>query len=262
MTRLKLLLPAGLLVVATFAIPATSVDDARVVAGPTASRIDEYLSRAKQFGFSGTVLVADSSRVLLNMGYGWANEALRVPNTAGTILDIGSITKTFTTNAILKLASEGLLGVHDSLRRFFPDAPSDKRNITLHHLMTHTSGIEDPPIGDYDPVTLDSLRKVVFAGPLLSPPGTGYNYSNAGITLLAMVIARVTGMDFETFLRERLLLPRLGSIRLPANASLWIARRRVRRAAGASVSTAKGWSRGKKPDRQDQRDRHGRRHGR
>jgi len=160
-----------------------------------------------RFGFSGTVLVADSTRILLNQGYGWADEALRVPNTAGTIFDIGSITKTFTTNAILKLASEGLLGVQDSLGRFFPDVPPDKRSITLHHLMTHTSGIEDPPIGDYDPVTLDSLRKVVFASTLLSPPGTSYNYSNAGVTLLAMVIARVTGMEYETFLRERLLLP-------------------------------------------------------
>jgi CubicO group peptidase (beta-lactamase class C family) len=206
-TRLELLVAAGLLVVATFVIRVTTVAHARIVDGPAAARIDTYLSRAARFGFSGTVLVADSSRVLLNQGYGWANEALRVPNTAGTIFDIGSITKTFTTNATLKLATEGLLGVHDSLRRFFPDAPPDKQNITLHHLMSHTSGIEDPPIGDYDPVTLDSLRKVVFASPLLSPPGTGYNYSNAGITLLAMVIARVTGMDFETFLRERLLLP-------------------------------------------------------
>ena len=207
MTRLRLLLAAGLLVAVAFVIRATAADDARVVAGPAAARIDAYLSRAARFGFSGAVLVADSSRVLLNQGYGWANEALRVPNTAGTIFDIGSITKTFTTNAVLKLASEGLLGVHDSLRRFFSDAPPDKRNITLHQLMTHTSGIEDPPIGDYDPVTLDSLRKVVFASPLLSPPGTRYSYSNAGITLLAMVIARVTGMEFETFLRERLLLP-------------------------------------------------------
>jgi CubicO group peptidase (beta-lactamase class C family) len=206
-TRLELLIAAGLLVVATFVIRATTVAHARVADGPAAARIDTYLSRAARFGFSGTVLVADSSRVLLNQGYGWANEALRVPNRAGTIFDIGSITKTFTTNAILKLASEGLLGVHDSLRRFFPDAPPDKQNITLHHLMSHISGIEDPPIDDYDPVTLDSLRKVVFASPLLSPPGTGYNYSNAGITLLAMVIPRVTGMDFETFLRERLLLP-------------------------------------------------------
>ena len=207
MTRLELLIAAGLLVVATFVIRATTVAHARIVDDPAAARIDTYLSRAARFGFSGTVLVADSSRVLLNQGYGWANEALRVPNTAGTIFDIGSITKTFTTNAILKLASEGLLGVHDSLRRFFSDAPPDKRNITLHQLMTHTSGIEDPPIGDYDPVSLDSLRKVVFAGPLLSPPGTAYNYSNAGITLLAMVIAQVTERDFETFLRERLLLP-------------------------------------------------------
>jgi CubicO group peptidase (beta-lactamase class C family) len=203
-TRLELLLAAGLLVGAPFVTPATGVDEARV---PAAARIDAYLSRAARFGFSGTVLVADSSRVLLNQGYGWANETLRIPNTPGTIFDIGSITKTFTTNAILQLASEGRLGVHDSLRRFFPDAPPDKQDITLHQLMTHTSGIEDPPIGDYDPVTLDSLRKVVFARPLLSRPGTGYNYSNAGITLLAMVIARVTAMDFETFLRERLLLP-------------------------------------------------------
>jgi CubicO group peptidase (beta-lactamase class C family) len=203
-TRLELLLAAGLLVGAPFVTPATGVDEARV---PAAARIDAYLSRAARFGFSGTVLVADSSRVLLNQGYGWANETLRIPNTPGTIFDIGSITKTFTTNAILQLASEGRLGVHDSLRRFFSDAPPDKQDITLHQLMTHTSGIEDPPIGDYDPVTLDSLRKVVFARPLLSRPGTGYNYSNAGITLLAMVIARVTAMDFETFLRERLLLP-------------------------------------------------------
>ncbi len=170
-------------------------------------RIGEYLARAVPFGFSGSVLVADSSRVLLSQGYGWANEALRIPNTAETIFDIGSITKPFTTNAILVLVHEGVLGVHDSLHRFFPDAPPDKRDITLHQLMSHTSGIVDPPIGDYDPVTLDSLRKVVFTSPLGSRPGARYSYSNAGITLLAMVVTRVTGKDFESFLRQRLLLP-------------------------------------------------------
>jgi CubicO group peptidase (beta-lactamase class C family) len=206
-TPSDLLLAAGLLVAGSVAFGGIAVDDAQVVTGPAAERIDAYLSRAARFGFSGTVLVADSSRVLLNKGYGWADEARRIPNRAGTIFDIGSITKTFTTNAILQLASEGRLGVHDSLGRFFPDAPPDKRDITLHDLMTHTSGIEDPPIGDYDPVTLDSLRKAVFASPLLSPPGTSYSYSNSGITLLAMIIERVTGADYERFLRERLLLP-------------------------------------------------------
>jgi CubicO group peptidase (beta-lactamase class C family) len=181
--------------------------DSTVIQGAAGARIDDYLTRAAAFGFSGAVLVADSTKVLLAKGYGFADEVKGRVNDTRTVFDIGSITKPFTTTAILTLAAEGRLSVHDSLHRFFPNVPPDKRGITLHHLMTHTSGLADPPIGDYAPVSTDSLVRAVFAGRLAAPIGTRYIYSNHGVSLLALVVGMVTGRGYEEFLRERLLKP-------------------------------------------------------
>ena len=178
-----------------------------VVRGEAGRRIDQYLTHSEAFGFSGAVLVADSTGIVLRKGYGFADVARGKVITPDMLFDMGSMVKHFTAAAILLLESEGRLRVTDSLRRFFPEAPPDKASITLHQVLTHTAGIIGNVGRDYAHISRDSALKVIWAAPLLSPPGQSFNYSNAGYSLLAALIEKVSGKPYEQFLKERVLLP-------------------------------------------------------
>jgi CubicO group peptidase (beta-lactamase class C family) len=169
--------------------------------------MDEYLTRATAFGFTGTVLVGVGNTPILHKGYGFAVLASKQPNTTRTIYDIGSITKPLTAMGVLLLESKGTLSVDDSISRFFSGIPTDKQNIQIKHLLTHTSGIVDPPLGDYDPITRDELVKLLLAAPLGADIGTTYQYSNTGFSMLAAIIEKTTGHTYETYMREHLFLP-------------------------------------------------------
>jgi CubicO group peptidase (beta-lactamase class C family) len=181
--------------------------DTTIVRGALGARLDEYLARATAFGFSGTVLVADSSRTLLHKGYGLADARTGAPNTTRTVYDMGSMTKQFTAAAILLLEAEGRLATSDTLGHRLPAVPPDKTGVTLHQVMTHTAGLVDLTGDDYDVVPRDSAVRDILREPLRARPGERFLYSNGGFTLLAAIIERVTGQPYERFLRERLLLP-------------------------------------------------------
>lgn len=166
-----------------------------------------YLRRLEKLGFAGAVLVARGDVPLFAEGFGLADREHGVRWTPGTISDVGSITKQFTGAAVLKLEEAGKLDVGDPITRYFQGVPSDKAGITLHQLLTHSSGLSDPDIGDFDPVPLDEYVKQTFARPLLFPPGKGYSYSNANFSLLGAILEKLSGASYETFLRERLFLP-------------------------------------------------------
>ena len=171
------------------------------------SRIDQYLTRTVPFGFSGTVLVADHGRVILKKGYGLADRARGIRNRADTIFDIGSITKAMTATAIMMLVEEHRIAVDDPLTKYFDDVPADKQSITLAQLLTHTAGIVDLTGGDYDPVSREQLVHDALHAPLVSKPGVEWHYSNAGYSLLAAIIEKVSGHAYETFMRERVFKP-------------------------------------------------------
>jgi CubicO group peptidase (beta-lactamase class C family) len=118
------------------------------VKGEVAATIDKRLSQFARRDFSGVVLVAQNGVVIFAKGYGFADRARKVPYTTDTVFDIGSITKPFTASAILRLEMDGKLKVTDPITNFFRDVPDDKKEITLHHLQTHTAGFKDS-LGDY-----------------------------------------------------------------------------------------------------------------
>lgn len=166
-----------------------------------------YLRRLEKLGFAGVVLVAKGETPLFAEGFGLADREHGVGWTPGTISDIGSITKQFTGAAILKFEEDGKLSVDDTISRYFQGVPADKAGITLHQLLTHSSGLADPDIDDFDPVPLAEYLKQVFAQPLLFAPGKGYTYSNANFSLLGAILEKLSGKSYETVLRERLFLP-------------------------------------------------------
>jgi CubicO group peptidase (beta-lactamase class C family) len=172
------------------------------------ARVNQYLSRIADRGYAGGVLVRRSGRTLLARSYGLANREAGIRADANTVYNIGSITKQFTAAAILRLEELGKLRTTDSIARFFPKAPADKRAITLHQLLTHTAGFEsDYSPGDYEPNTRDEYVGRMFAKPLRTPPGAAHHYANSGYSMLAAIVEIVTGKDYESALRELVLLP-------------------------------------------------------
>src|SRR5688572_19894399 len=137
------------------------------------------MSRLEAYGFSGSLLVAKGGEVILDRGYGFADAQRKTPFTAETAFDIGSITKQFTAAAILKLEMQGKLGVSDPISKWLEGVPEDKKGITLHHLLTHSAGLEDVFGGDYDEMPRDRLAKAALGSKLLWAPSTRYQYSNA-----------------------------------------------------------------------------------
>jgi CubicO group peptidase (beta-lactamase class C family) len=172
-----------------------------------ANKIDEYLTAITPFGFAGAILVAKSGEILINEGYGLAIRDRGIPNTPETIFCVGSITKQFTAAGILKLEMMGKLNSGDTLGRFFNDAPPDKQKITLHQLMTRTSGIGGDVGGDYEIAERDETVKKILAQPLRSEPGKEFFYSNAGYSVLTAVIEKAGGLKYEEFLSENLFKP-------------------------------------------------------
>lgn len=140
-------------------------------------------------------------------GYGMADRRRDIPCRPDTIFDIGSITKQFTATAILRLEMAGKLSTNDTLGKHFPDIPSDKASITLHQLLTHTSGFDQAYGKDTNYAPRDLVLKVFFNMPLLSVPGEKFHYSNPGYSILAAVVENVSGMKYEDYLGEELFRP-------------------------------------------------------
>lgn len=190
-------------------IPNTMVEanaSSSEVKGDLGKRLDSHLTRLAAFGFSGAALVAKDGRIVLHKSYGLSDRARRVAITSETVFDIASITKQFTAAAILKLEMAGRLKPSDPISKFFSNVPEDKSAITLHQLLTHTSGLRAVLDGN-EAVSRDQFIEGMLKTKLNSKPGERYAYSNAGYTLLAAVIEKVSGQSYETFLTQQLFEP-------------------------------------------------------
>lgn len=184
----------------------SSVAFASPAAGKVASEIDDFFSRSATFGFSGSVLVAIHGEVVLSKGYGWADRAKQIPATPQTAFAVASITKTFTAAAIMKLEQAGKLKTSDTIGKFFPSAPPDKAGITIHQLLSHTSGLDDTYAGA-GILDRDAAVEKILSQKLIAAPGEKFNYTNDGYNLLAAIIEVVSGKSYPAFVREQLLKP-------------------------------------------------------
>lgn len=176
-------------------------------ASEPASPIETWSSARESSDFSGAVLIIKGDNVLFDKGFGLADKENSKPFTADTVIDVLSLTKQFTAAAILKLEEQGELSVDDTLDRFFGQVPEDKKHITLHHLLTHTSGLKGNYKWDYRTVTRNELEKNALTSKLRSNPGEEYRYSNLGYSLLGIIIEKVSGKDYERFLHEYMFKP-------------------------------------------------------
>jgi CubicO group peptidase (beta-lactamase class C family) len=200
----KILVLLGFLVLAQIGL-ALGVDE--VVNGNLGQKIDRYMQKAEANGYAGSVLVARGDNIILAKGYGLADRENKVKQAAETIFSIGSISKQFTGAAILKLEMMGKLSVNDPISKYFGEVPADKREITLHHLLTHTAGFEGALGDDYDPIGREDYVKLALGSKLLFKPAERYEYSNVGFSLLGIIVELVSGQNYEDFLYEALFKP-------------------------------------------------------
>jgi CubicO group peptidase (beta-lactamase class C family) len=178
-------------------------------------KIDEYLELyTKLWAFSGSIAAVKDGKILFKKAYGYANIEHKVENTTETKYKIWSITKQFTAAAILILEERGLLRVEDSLKKYFPDLVELNPQITIHHLLTHTSGIfnysnlpNSHKVFQRMHHEKENLIKMFASKPLDFEPGTQWNYSNTGYYLLGILIEKLTGKTYSEFLTENIFLP-------------------------------------------------------
>lgn len=179
-----------------------------------ATRMDEVVNAlAGNNKFMGTVLVARGGEVIFSRGYGFANLEWEIPNTPDTKFRLGSISKQFTAACILVLEERGKLKVTDPVKKYLGDAPPAWDNITIHHVLTHTSGIPSfTSFPDYatlkrQPTTLEKSYRVFRDKPLEFEPGTQWKYSNSGYLLLSLLVERISGKKYDEFLKQNVLAP-------------------------------------------------------
>jgi CubicO group peptidase (beta-lactamase class C family) len=158
-----------------------------------------------------SLAVVQAGKVVKIGAYGQANVELGVPVKPATVFQIQSVTKTFTSTAILLLAEEGKLKLDDPVGTHLAGTPDSWKAITIRNLLSHTSGIKDfinEPTAD---IRLDASEQDVFDAavkrPLNFQPGDEYRYSNTNYHLLAMIIRKLTGKHYGEFLKERIFAP-------------------------------------------------------
>ena len=181
-----------------------------------ASRIDALLTKVMENGqFNGSALVAENGEIILKKGYGYANMDWKIPNTPDTKFRIGSITKQFVAMQIMQLVEEGKVNLEGKLTDYIPEYRKDTgQKITIHHLLTHTSGIPTyTGLAGFwsdstrNPYEIDYMIQKFHSGDLEFEPGTDYRYNNTGYFLLAVIIERITGKSFAENLNERIIVP-------------------------------------------------------
>jgi CubicO group peptidase (beta-lactamase class C family) len=177
-------------------------------------RVDEYMQAEMRVnGFSGTILLARKGTPIVAKGYGLANAEWDIPNTPRTKFRLGSITKQFTSMAVMQLQQQGRLKVQDPICQYLAPCPDAWKAITIHHLLTHTSGIPsytNPPSYPATmmvPKTVDQMVAGFRDLPLEFEPGSQFKYDNSGYFLLGVLVEKVTGQTYERVLRDQIFTP-------------------------------------------------------
>jgi CubicO group peptidase (beta-lactamase class C family) len=177
--------------------------------------LDQLIARlAAEDKFSGTVLLAHRGRPVLVRSYGLANKDRTVPNGPGTVFNLASITKSFTAVAVAQLVQQGRIHFHGTVGSYLDGFPAEIADgVTVHHLLTHTSGVGRPAISTGKPEGLEwqSFDEVMDgtlaivkrqSPPLRFTPGERFEYSNDAFFVIGAIVARVSGQSYFDYVRR------------------------------------------------------------
>lgn len=179
-------------------------------------QVDEIFARWDSKDSPGAaVAVVQNGAIIYKKGYGMAHLEYDIPNSPSTVFHIASVSKQFTAFSILLLEKAGKLSLDDDVRKYIPEVPDFGKTITLRHLATHTSGLRDQwnllAMAGWrldDVITKEHVLKIVSKQKELNfNPGEEFVYCNTGFTLLAEVVARVSGQSFAEFTQANIFNP-------------------------------------------------------
>jgi len=181
----------------------------------TAEQLDAYYTRRHNLdGFNGCVMVAKDGKPLYSGAFGYANMAEKDTLSTQTSFQLASVTKTFTSSAVLRLVEEGLLSVDDSLQKFFPGFPYP--GITVKLLLSHRSGLPEYIYWDQHFIG-DTVQYLTNQGmldllitkkpPVKTKPDRLFNYCNTNYALLALVIEKVSGVSYKQYMQDSIFNP-------------------------------------------------------
>jgi D-alanyl-D-alanine carboxypeptidase len=173
------------------------------------------VTRSVVFDFTSAVLIAQHGEIIFEQSYGWANRSYDVPNQVDTKFNLGSMNKMFTAVAIMQLVQQGKLAADDKIIQHIPDYPNQQvaNKVTIHHLLTHTSGLGDFFTHEFFETSRDQIRTLtdylaLFVDrPLQFEPGARLSYSNVGYIVLGLIIEQVTGQSYFDYVRENIFEP-------------------------------------------------------
>ncbi|MEZ4899374.1 MAG: serine hydrolase [Saprospiraceae bacterium] len=175
-----------------------------------AGRIDSLIRADFDQPTGITVMVTQHGQTRFDGAYGWANVEQKVPMHTDDVFRLGSVTKQFTSSAILRLAEQGKLNIQDDIHKYFPGYPTEGHTITIEHLLTHTSGI--PSYTDLPEWTPEVHKKDYTPAELIEAfkrdtldfePGSQFKYNNTGYFMLGYIIEKVSGMTYKDYLRTQ-----------------------------------------------------------
>jgi CubicO group peptidase (beta-lactamase class C family) len=158
------------------------------------------------------VMVIKNGKPIFKRAYGLANLEEKTPVKLATNFRLASVTKQFTAMCIMMLVQSDRLGYDHNLQQIFPEFPAYGQNITIRHLLQHTSGLiayEDliPDTATVQVLDKDVLRLMIAQDSTYFPPGAQYRYSNSGYAVLAMVVEKISGKSFAQFLHDDIFKP-------------------------------------------------------
>ncbi len=159
-----------------------------------------------------SVLVLQDQKIIFKRGYGVENIATQKLINPNTNFRLASVTKQFTAMAILLLQQQKKLSVEDPLNKYFSSFPNYGKDIKIKHLLTHSSGLQDyedlmPKSQTQQLHDTSCLQLMYTTNKLYFPAGTQYKYSNTGYAILALIIEKVSGQNYATFLKENIFKP-------------------------------------------------------
>lgn len=181
-------------------------------------QFDRYVAQlAAEDKFSGNVLLVHRDRPVLSRSYGMANKEKSIPNQPDTIFALGSITKVFTGLAVMQLVAENKIVLTEKLGTYLDGFSARAADVTIHQLLTHTSGFGDymqlsgfgdqvlswNSVPEYWNGCMSFVRKETPA----FTPGNRFQYSNAGFFALGAVVAEVSGQSYYDYVREHIFRP-------------------------------------------------------
>ncbi|HEY3824226.1 MAG TPA: serine hydrolase domain-containing protein [Bryobacteraceae bacterium] len=204
--------PPGIRVLSPFVVFALAASGADL-----APQIDHLLQARSDAGeFNGTVLVARGNRVVYERGFGFANLEWRIPNDTRTRFELGSITKQFTALLVLQFVNEGKIRLDGRISDYLPWYRHDTGGrVTIHHLLSHTSGIPEfigapgflEGAASRRKYSVQEFALEHCSGNLQFEPGAKFAYSNSGYFLLGAIIEEVSKKTYEQLLEQRIFAP-------------------------------------------------------